>query len=493
MSSSFELTLASCDIAHGLSRHVVQLFDEGAQHDWQAYDVPAIGRPVRVTFHVATTPLRRLCVHWYSDVDGAQTLIAGGSVSDADSGATGRVIDLCDVDEGTPPLGRLTVRASIGLGGGTPRVNPDVRRLIDQVDAANRRLHAAPSDMYSDARLLVDRVRSLPMIVYALHANDVRIDDNASCVALFAHLLDLALHFAHAPSQTSDACTLADMLTLVVLVFQYKFDTTYDDAHTPTDRWTSLLSFPCVARATYDCEDGAHTCLELFHAFTRCKISGGANAHLARIQALARTYTPYLAITELKMKKKKYEPHCMLVLLPGTGGGAITVEPTAFASGEWHARMLDSLAADRKVHAAAHATLERHGVHDDDARARMPLSMVRHQSMYGRILALMTCGGARAQHLLHDGRGRGIGVDACAFFLAPDAAKRELAIDMPVDTLRRAFATELTQMPASRLPRAPATPQQLPRASGGGTLVLGARADGTVFSVFEDARLTYIS
>jgi hypothetical protein len=82
-----------------------------------------------------------------------------------------------------------------------------------------------------------------------------------------------------------------------VRIKKNKNDTT-EYSFIPEDQWTSLLMFPDLARACFDCEDGMITCVELLHAFRNGETE--KNSELNVLQEHLKNYAICFALGQIR-------------------------------------------------------------------------------------------------------------------------------------------------------------------------------------------------
>ncbi len=418
-------------------------------------------------FYVTEASSTLFTARWYADMvtsDGleAQMLMGGGACAIGDPLLT--LNDITGKSQATLSL------SSASLPQRKARAipdNPRARALVSTVDEVHRGLASDKDEIFSFVSVHIgDGVKALPLLWYPLLA--MRMQHSAwEAEALFTHLLALASHYAPSSGATSDGQLLADMLTFVSLGWRYTADKTPSDVY--ADSWASLFTYPNPERAAYDCEDGAKACLELFNVFVGLDLEDN-DAPLASIQRLAREYSPFLAVGEIK-SEGSYVLHCFMVLLtldPQTGMPsrklpAIHIETTAFSSGPWPSNGFDAATMQRdRAEYSACSQLTRD---DPAARIRSPVSMVCEQKMYGRLLSLFGCDKARARHwLLGSTDALGLGVDTNAFLKDPTSSVHRIrvALDLSTKELQQTLQRELDLFPLSRLPSAPTEHRGLP-------------------------------
>ncbi len=359
-----------------------------------------------------------------------------------------------------------------------PILNPRARALVDASNRAHSGLRFHPNEEFSYVSVLIGpEVQELPLLWYPLVA--LRAAETDYSTQTLSRLLALASHFK---PRAKDGQLLADTLTFPSLGWRYTADKTPSGIY--ADCWSNLFTFPNPERAAFDCEDGAQASLELFNVLISLDLN--PRSPLARIQALARKYTPFLVVGEIK-SGGKYVLHCFMVLLgldDNKSLPAINIESTAFSSGEWCRDAIDeSIEEDqREYRECMQASKD-----IPTARIRSPVSMVCEQKMYGRIFSLFGCTKTRARHwlLVRDGK---LGIDTNAFLLDPTSHLQNIkvAIDLPTEELQSILQPELDLFPHSRFPLPPAD-LQLPASrrcilipDGKGVGVMGKMVLGNV-------------
>lgn len=473
-----------------LSRHCLSIYADNDNHPLllgNVHDV-ADASPFTTTLAVRVRPRppSRLMIHWYADAfsaeDGmmAQELIASGS------GMTGNVTL---VDLGGTAQGTLSIEAAWPFAVSTPPPptpdNPQAAALIQHTRAAYKLAKGVnhETDVFTDVHVYLDRVVRLPILWYALHAHQMyAVPDEAT--AYFENALAIARHLAPraTPSAFGQQQLLADMIALPSLGWIYRPDTWAHD-NTDAEHWSSLFSHPGPGLPAFDCEDGSKALMELFLVFQKIELVR-PSSELRHLQRLARRYTAWMAIGELKSdsgsasgsvqtpghlgarESDTYIMHCYLMLLTRAPGGVdappITIESTAYASGVWSDgmdRYRDEEAREysREMRALEALPSEQQRL---NARVRSPMSLVHEQRMYGRLIALFTVDDTRGRHrLMH-------GIETSTFLLHHSVDQvGTLALDVARPALEAWMATELALAPRSRFPRAPpiTTAHALPR------------------------------
>jgi hypothetical protein len=418
--------------------------------------------PTAICLPVRVHPDQTLMARWYArafdPTDGihAQELIACGSL-------LGTEVRLVDVENRVQ--GVLHVSGWPFDSSKQPQrpVNKAAQALVQQVRDAYKRVTPAPgpNDKFADVQIhLEERACSMPLLFYTAHASLMRVPDRANATAYFEN----ALHVCSGKASTHPSQLLADVLSLPSLGWIYRPDVTRtgEDA----DQWASLLSFPggVGVPPAFDCEDGSKALLEILGVLQSIELVEPTPA-LITLQKLARQYRGYFCICELKSENgaanvkagvggANYLNHAMVVML-GTGLPPITLESTAYCSGAWTPDAMRTLADDEATFGMdsrkADLLLDAQGV--ENARIKSPISLVIKQNMYRRILALVTCSGARAEHWL-------LNTDLKGFLLLQGGRLESVkgavkAVDMPLSDLLAACQAELRLVPACRFPRAP--------------------------------------
>lgn len=395
---------------HRTKANVLQLYTERHSHALLVSNVEVEpGKPIEVEFY-REKGAGRLLVRWFVDDVDEDGLVAQEAIA---SGFYRRpLVELLDIEGQSH--GSVTVLGWTGTDYETPKLHQPLQ-WIKQVDEAHKSLKAKYDDTFSDVNVFVDRVRAMPLIWYSLSATEIVAQPGPTTI-LLDHWLALAVRFAH-PTQTDDESILADLLSILSLGWVYRPDQVYKGAE--SDHWSSLLSFPSPHRAAFDCEDGTKALYEVCLVLQNLTLTSSASKDLLRLQTLARQYTFYLAVVELKSSSGKmtgnastYLPHCCGVML-SPGRVPITIESTAYASGAWVPDLMQRRPTDHEVH-AKQASAAGTGA---AVRSRIPLSMVHGQRMYGRLLSLWTSSSeGRTRHLLLK-TGKSHGMDANTFFL----------------------------------------------------------------------------
>jgi hypothetical protein len=462
MTSTVELVASVGDQG---TRWRVQLFRQGHTHDAICVDI--VDRvPVAKQLPHGTSGFVAL---WYwdhldDDNINAQSVVACGCGTNE--------ISMIDIDG--KQVGTLYIRDGIQVPESI-RV-PDMTksdRITSIVYQRQARLCAPLKHQFTDASFHLDRVRRMPLLFYTLQASLVEFDQLDAPV-FFERCLAIVDRFAD--PHDIDKNTLASVLALVSLGWVYRFDVNPGLSHERQDFWTSLLSFPDPHLASFDCEDGSKALLEVFLCFVRMSTEG-SSVRLRSLQLTAKRYTPFMGVVELK-NATGYGLHCITVLLDSTTVDAlvsdriaelpasshsgrmaespaptITLESTAYASGVWDAKN-DTLVSDE-----AHMDLENEQVPSslvNIARVHSPISMVRNQRMYGRLLSLFTCSYEKGQttslHLLFS-HNSVFGVEASAFFDDPlRSCTVDVAIERPTSELLTDLDDHLGFFPQCRLP-----------------------------------------
>lgn len=314
----------------------------------------------------------------------------------------------------------------------------------------------------------------LPVLWYPLHAAQIQCVDPRAAIQLLEHWCRIATRMcAQEAKQTgrdssySTEERLVALLTLPSLAWVYRPDRLVDG--TVTDHWCSLWSQPTGERQAFDCEDGTKAILEVFHVLVRLRLNASnASPSLRALQACARRYRAWMAIGELrsedgsarlgkKEKKDNFITHCYLMLLPMEGkekSPPLTIESTAHASGVWTSReaFARTLAKDRAFCQTQEDAIDQWSAHaQENARVRIPTSVVCADGMYGQLMALMSVqDGFPAEHRLMNR------VDTASFLLGGGGGGavegERVPIRMPVETLRASMQRELSFAPPSVFP-----------------------------------------
>lgn len=483
------------------THHVVMLYtDNHEQHPllvgvFDPLQPQSLLLPVRITPAPPTLLMARWFARAYSAVDGlrAQELVACGSFAVGDTSRV-RLVDMDNCVQATLHVSGWPFRAPSSAA--LP-VNRDLQTMVAQVAHAYARVRPAihADNVFFDIRLpLADRAARVPLLLYALHATNMRATSAGAC-AFFEH----AIRVVSPSSSGGDAQLLADVLTLLSLCWVYRADVTRTGAD--VDQWASIQSVPggTDVPIAFDCEDGAKALLELLYVMQTHEFPVSCSATLRALQALSRRYVGYLAICELKssdgaarklgMGGDDYCNHAMGVMLRRDARDRdllpITLESTAYCSGAW--RRSDTHAVDESAYMSANGRVPVSDV--ENARVKSPVSMVEQQHMYRRLFSLITCtAGARADrahHIL-------LNVDMCDFLLDGGdvaAAQAVYAVDMSTADFARQCAQELRLLPACRFPVAPSA-TAVAFVPGAYLLPPGAgRASLTAVPVTSDASL----
>lgn len=435
------------DFPKSFGGHYIQIFQVGL-HKPRLIDCVEVepGTPFKCRFD-SDLPI---FVRWYAsrtvEVVESEELIATGQLT---SGA------LLDVD------GR--VHGWIH-GSGEAIDEPSqlyTKSLIQRARDGHRQLGASADEtfVHIDAVLAGWRMK-MPLLWFTASAMKITIRSLAAAEELLEYWLQIAERLAVNPADTHTL--LCDLVALPSLAWVYRAD--MSPQGTPNDSWNSIWSSPNPSKAAFDCEDGARACLELFHVIQHLVLSESASHGLRAIQQLARRYTPYLAIVELKAAAG-YDRHCMLVLLSPTEP-SITVESTAYASGVWRAVKGPVRPVDARVPM------------DETRRIRIPISVVRQTRMYGRILSLFTSSlksGTRSEFVVCRDASE-FGVDAEKFLTSTNREPFMQRVLVDVDNTK--FDPYLRLTPRSMLPLAPTIHSALPEFSNGRAVPLVARQKG---------------
>lgn len=465
MTTNVRLTLRAGVVCS--ARHCVQLFACGCA---SAALVVAPDQAGVLTLPTAQ-PCLLLC-RWYADEtdsDGvvAQEFVAHGVVRDG----VARMLDICGQEQGC-----VEVQGAPAQVAEAPMDMAFCDLVTEQVRAA---LDASgATSHFVSVSTHLDRVRSVPLLLFALQAQDVRWDAQ-DAPRLFLHLMRLAERFAH-PSQTADGDILADMIASPSLGWVYRADHTLGLRAHSADCWSSILSFPDAHAAAFDCEDGAKALVELFLVFRGMALPDACDTRLRRLHGLAQLYTPFMVIGEIHSPASgNYGLHCYAALVDARSvdepHGAhfedtITLESTMQASGCWRAGMRARLRADAQLHAETWRAVPPQLA--SVALVHESMAIVADRALYGRVMSIFTAshrraGALHALHLVPQHSAL-----AAAFFL--DRCPLTVAFSMPADQLRARMSHQLSFAPASVVPRAPAL-TQLPCAIAGAVDVLFPR------------------
>lgn len=417
-----------------------------------------------VTFVVRTVPdaPRLLLARWYAhasdEADHARALemVASG-------GATpGHPIPLIDIErktQGTVEITGWPARADKSEP--VYKAAPLLAQIVNQTTQAYKKLRnpVKPNDRFVDVQVhLGTVVRSMPLLFFALLARHMQATPQQS-TAYFEHALAAATALSADPSDKEQL--LAEMVALPALAWAYRPDKTR--SREEIDQWSSLWSYPASATVAFDCEDGTIALMQLVMVLQNVTLTEQATPALREMQTMAKRYVPWLAVNELLSSSGSakdgtgggdgYCLHCCLLLLPreGVKASPISIESTARCSGPWKDWTLRELAADRVVYDRARSMAsDLRGPDREAMHMRSPVSVVHARKMYGRLIALVSCAGDRARHVLMDG------VDTGTFMLdGGDVSKGVQAVDCPVADLERACARALQLTPAPRFPAPP--------------------------------------
>lgn len=448
---SLTLTLRT---EHKTKGNVLQLYTERHSHALLVSNVDMEpGVPVEVVFH-REKGAGRLLVRWFVDEVDEDGLVAQEAIG---SGFyRNPVVDLLDIEGQSH--GSVTIKGWKGGEYETPKLQ-QATAWSKQVAEAHRTLKARYDDSFSDVQVFLDKVRSMPLVWYSLSATEIVAQPEPTTI-LLDHWLALARRFAH-PTQIDDESILADLLSILSLGWVYRPDQVYKG--TESDHWSSLLSFPSPHHAAFDCEDGTKALYEVCLVLQNITLASSATQDLLRIQALAKHYTFYLAVVELKSTSGKmmgiassYLPHCCGVML-APGRVPITIESTAYASGAWSSDLAQRRETDQHIH-TRHTAVAGKGA---AVRSRIPLSMVHAQRMYGRFLSLFTSSDGRTRHLLLK-TGKTHGVDASTFLLKDKgtltADNHLVALDLSHKEAMAGLGELLALTPRSVFPLPPSLP-----------------------------------
>jgi len=457
MSATLALTLTVAPVTPTgkvYSRHRLTVHTPSAPCMQTFEAVP--GKPVHVTL-ACPSDLTTVVVRWFASFteedDGllAQEMVAatGFALLSSVVEQSEHEVKLYDIESNAP--GTLHVVASDRLHDWPHRGgNAAARQYIHRVREAYGKVQRIPGDRFDSIPVLLGGPPiELPTLWFALLATRPRMVDAANATCLFDHWLALSERLAWRDTAKDDHQMLADMLAMPSLAWVYRGDKAAGDGH-PIDYWAHLMSQPvCPPEHTlvsFDCEDGTCALWEVLDVFQSLELVE-ASPRLLRLQQLARRYTPWMAIGELRTASgsmvvgvggTSYQQHAYLVML-AEGEPTLTLESTAYASGVWRGQPSGPDEAPyERLQARADGT---------NASVRYPISLVRERRMYGRLVALLSCTPERSRHVLLGG------VDTHTFLAKPRMP--EPVIDVPTSELRNALRTELSLMPCSVFPRAP--------------------------------------
>jgi hypothetical protein len=409
----------------------LQLFAAGGLGVHQSLSAP-------LHFHVVEAGAPFYVLRWFFDVtkDGLTGQALGGCARVYASGVVtlhewnGEVAGTVVVSGLLPRRRQPTPAAAASL---SPAIPAAIEAAMTKAGARSRETFAS---------FKVDDHWHAPVTLFALHARRLAGQVTAAEAHPLLHHLERwarALHPPERPPRDDDL--LASLLAVPTLAWAYRFDETL--AGKSVDQWSVIGSFPQPHRAAFDCDDGAHFSLELFHVLY---------AHgVGPLADLARQYKPYLAVGEIKGTDKHYGAHLFLLLLPLAAGlSVITVESTAVASGAWHEDLSAATDADKAELVGARGELKDAGLSEDNARIHSPLSLVDSYHMYGRVYALFD----EASYLACVDKATGaFGPQASKFFRAPRTTTMWAGVT-PAEGLQR--------MPRSRLLEPPQATAAVP-------------------------------
>lgn len=388
------------------TRHRIQVYEPGQCDAPLASTFTLVpGTPQRVHWHTQQRRPVQLLVRWYADdATGVQVYVAGGAPESLID-ANGRVQGCLLVDGYASPK---TFPAA-------PPMHA-MRAQIDAVRAAHRKYHAHADDTFCEVDVMLDgRLRPMPLMWYAASAVAMHTHDGAA--DLFAHWTRVARRLE--PDTRHDTHQrLADVLALPSRAWTYQPDRTPDGKD--ADCWASVWAFPDPERAAFDCEDGSKACYELFHVL--CGIPDN------ELAILARKYTPYLGIVQLRDKTSHtYILHCILVLL-SDDEPPLTIESTEHASAVWRTKATTS-----------------------SPRTRVPLAVLRQRRMYGRLFQLVS---ATTHYVCHDKATFGVDLETF-LFSSTRTQYMEAVVVVEAKQAAAVFAPHLALAPRSLLPHAP--------------------------------------
>lgn len=334
------LILQPCD-AHNTTdlRHWLQLFVVHETTDAvavQLFDVPSIGREFSRPFQIdqPIEEIRAIAVRWFSDVldhtkgdlvVSQQLMGCGGMIANGDTKIA--LYDETNTIQGHLSIGGLKLTNSNSS-------TPDMTVARDLIDS-NRKAQIASRKVYLGVEL---GWKKMPLEWFVFCAKKMEhVADSTDAANEAIRFFDAMLVAARAVAGqgVSDYQLLAEFLSFPSHRWIYKVDQTRSGLQ--SDCWSSIFSWPDPSIAAFDCEDGSRALLELFFVF--CKLRLNRSSSLFAMQALARQYSPYLAIGELREetendKEFSYCLHCFVVLvpLPGVKVPCITLESTSYCS-----------------------------------------------------------------------------------------------------------------------------------------------------------------
>lgn len=349
-----------------------------------------------------------------------------------------------------------------------------------------------PSDVFVQVQVHLGLVvRSMPVLFFALLARRMQATPQQA-TAYFEHVLRVATALS-ADRGRDEEQLLADTIALPSLCWAYRADKTR--TMDEIDQWSSLWAYPASRVVAFDCEDGSIALMQLFMVLQSVELVQ-PSAALKRMQTLAKTYKPWLAINELRTKNGSakggvggdgYVLHCCLLLLPiqASSSAPISIESTARISGPWRVRDAKSegLAfTEARARARKGLTEQMDGV---VMHQRTPMGVVRERKVYGRLVSLVSCAGSRAQHVLMRG------VDTATYLTTFNSGYLGgvVAVDIPVADLEKACARELQLTPTPRFPVPPPSSSSLDDI-GDSSIILPAFASAPAREASTRVRVT---
>ena len=423
----------------------------------------------------------RAHVRWYaqtwSDADGiwAQELLATGLIRDREA----VLVDITGAEQG-----RYTLPADepdVVVAGAYPAVGPELRALVQDVDRASQSL--PPEQRFASVAVYEGgRVVSLPLVWYPVLALQVQ-PWLAQPQQLLLFVERMVLHaLAFSTTSTSLEQLLVDTLAMPTHAWVYRPDRLLD-GRSDVDCWASPWTFPGPGPVAFDCEDGSHAALQLFHAFRQMAPPPPSRGRCLRaLHALAQEYDAWMAIAELKVGEGSYQMHCMLMLFQRETTSTVvrpvlTLEATTFASGAWHClQQPDETARAQFGRAQAAADAMQPPSRRELARVRAPLCLVREQRMYRHVVALFGCTtqGRTRHHLLP----AQTDIEA---LLRPGPLRLPAGTRTPVDVATAELQAWLQpHLDLQPVPAVPALePDAGPRPKAGSTCVLWPSAAGS--------------
>lgn len=475
---------------------------------------------IEVTIPVCITPRppTMLLVQWYASAydpeDGliARELVAGG----VEQSQEVRLFDVENIVQGVLHVKGWPFSSS---SSSSSKVNAGAQRLIQQVSDSYSTVRPAmgPGDRFSAVQIQIgNRVRPMPIAFYVAHSTRMRANP-AAATAYFENAIRLVRTKDASPAQT-----LADVLALPSLGWIYRPDVTRTGAD--ADQWSSIHSVPSPSSSNvpiaFDCEDGSKAMLELLHVMQTITFVNPSSG-LLLLQSLARLYVGYLAICELKSDTGSARPagvggsnylnHALVLMLPrsrpdvGATLYPITLESTAYCSGDWHATVMNGIARDESQFARDNAQMTRSLSSAADrfnARVKSPISLVVNQTMYRRLIALVTASATgtdptqqRTQHHL-------LNVDMKEFMFRYGGwlGHKELrasgsivtVIDLPTADLITMCEEEFALIPVCRFP-VPTTAAAAAGVGDAAFVLPTANAKGNTVYVHDSMALTVFS